>query len=215
MFTNTDLSKSQGSTHQIPLLHVKLLAIVSLVFLAINCSGTVSSEYQLNSDDITVLEYGIYSLILDDVSSTSEYYVIEQETVKATIDAKHIESLRQTFTDFDITTVDNYTEVNDTSYTLEPLFSADKDVILLPTKKIEELFAGKGANEGWENFHNQYPGAGAFWRISRVGFNNNGDQGLVMTSHFFASLGGYGNLYYIVNEKGKWVVKKRLLLFIS
>lgn len=80
-------------------------------------------------------------------------------------------------------------------------------------KDVEALF--KPGSPGWEEFYRKFPNTGGFWSFSSPGYNQQHTEALLYVSHACGDLCGTGHLYLLRKEDGKWIVKNRLMLWIS
>lgn len=85
---------------------------------------------------------------------------------------------------------------------------------MVSSKEIEEFFT-RGPGRGWEGFYKKYPNAAGFWQFSRPGYNMTHDEAVLYVSHSCGRLCGTGHLYLLRKENGQWVVKNRVMLWIS
>jgi hypothetical protein len=67
----------------------------------------------------------------------------------------------------------------------------------------------------WEGFYKKYPKSSGFWNFSPVGYDSNGGEALVYVGHHCGGLCGTGHLVLLAKENGHWIVKNRIMLWIS
>jgi hypothetical protein len=83
---------------------------------------------------------------------------------------------------------------------------------LISEKEVHNYFKHK---DGWKRFYEKHPKAAGYVSFSAVGYNNSGTEAVVFLSHYCGSLCGTGHLYLLAKENGEWVVKNRLMQWIS
>lgn len=63
----------------------------------------------------------------------------------------------------------------------------------------------------WDEFFARYPSARGRLALSRVGFNDSGNQALVYVWHAYGNLGAEGRAFLLEKESGKWMVVQAVL----
>jgi len=202
--------------------YTKILSAL-LIIVGIFSAGCENQSGRLNfplkqADQIDSLDYRIYSLILDETFS-SEKIVIVQETfdyIRVTYDSDYFDYFRENFTHFDTTLVGNLNEVNDTSYFFgEKFYSDDNQLIVISPEELSHIFDSRDANDNWKEFYRRYDHAVGYIRFSRIGFNDDKTQAMFEAGHYYDSVGGGGSIIYLVKQKGNWIIKDRVMTWIS
>ncbi len=85
---------------------------------------------------------------------------------------------------------------------------------LITKDELNRIFR-KGVRNGWEEFYKRYPKSSGYWDFSPVGYNSKGDEALVYISHYCGGRCGTGHLVLLTKENGHWVVRNRVMLWIS
>lgn len=85
---------------------------------------------------------------------------------------------------------------------------------IVSSHEIDEFFK-QGVGGGWTSFYKKYPNAAGFWQFSRPGYDSAHDEAVLYVSHSCGGLCGTGHLYLLAKENGQWVVKNRVMLWIS
>ena len=67
----------------------------------------------------------------------------------------------------------------------------------------------------WDEFYARYPSAHGRLALSRVGFNDPGNQALVYVWHAYGNLGAEGRAFLLEKRSGKWVVVQDVLCAMS
>jgi hypothetical protein len=110
-------------------------------------------------------------------------------------------------------TVTDYTGKGQSQCTVQPNFG-DPPYKIIAQSEIDHFFSKVG-DDGWKKFYEEFPKSAGFWRLSRPGYNSAGNEALLYVSHVCGYLCGTGHLYLLSKEEGKWIVKNRLMLWIS
>ena len=84
---------------------------------------------------------------------------------------------------------------------------------LLPLREIENIFDTR--HDGWQEFYRRYPHSSGLWSFSRVGYNVAKTEALVYLVHSCGMLCGTGHLYLLQKQDEGWMVKNKLMLWIS
>lgn len=84
---------------------------------------------------------------------------------------------------------------------------------IIPKSELEKFF--RKNNDGWKDFYQKYPKSAGYWEFSRPGYNQANDEALLYVSHSCGWLCGTGHLYLLSKQNGHWVVKNRVMLWIS
>jgi hypothetical protein len=85
--------------------------------------------------------------------------------------------------------------------------------VLVPNEEIREVF--KDGVTGWSKFYENYPQASGYLELSRVGFNGEDSEALVYVANHCGGRCGTGNFVLLRKQTGRWVVKNRVMLWIS
>lgn len=79
----------------------------------------------------------------------------------------------------------------------------------------KRIFEKKGVAGGWKDFCKGYPKSSGYWSFSPVGYDTKGSEALVYVGHHCGGLCGTGHLVLLAKENDRWIVKNRLMLWIS
>ena len=85
---------------------------------------------------------------------------------------------------------------------------------LISEKELHGYFNNKH-KDGWGIFYAKHPKAAGYLQFSAVGYNTPRTEALVFLGHYCGSLCGTGHLFLLEKENGQWVVKNRLMQWIS
>ncbi|MDO9510404.1 MAG: hypothetical protein Q7J34_01480 [Bacteroidales bacterium] len=170
-------------------------------------------------DNLDIDEYKIYSLILNEVYTASEHFVVKQQTstsISISINDSYYAILLANTPNLDTTIFANFIERNDSAYQLAYGFSGlIKPITLISEEETDFFFNNPSINKSWETFYKKYPNSNGMIDFTRVGFNADKSQAIVEFGHYYASLGANGSLVYLVKEDNKWVIIKLLYTWIS
>jgi len=97
--------------------------------------------------------------------------------------------------------------------TVQPLFTSKLSPRIVSSVEISDFFKKKG--DGWEGFYRKYPKSSGYWAFSPVGYSNDSLEALVYVDHSCGYLCGTGHLVLLEKENGAWIVKNRVMLWIS
>jgi hypothetical protein len=101
----------------------------------------------------------------------------------------------------------------DSTCALKALMDHPPVYTLISRKEVDEIF--KKNQDGWAEFYKRHPQSSGIWSFSRVGYNIAKNEALVYLAHSCGMLCGTGHLYLLTKEDGGWVVKNKLMLWIS
>ena len=108
---------------------------------------------------------------------------------------------------------ESYRSRNAALYALQPNLDAELDYALMPEDEFQEIFSGGGSV--WDRLQDRYPDARGVVFFSRVGFDANEDEALVLMGYRCGDLCGSGGLYRLVKEEGSWQVQESLMEWMS
>jgi len=209
-----------GAAHALPLLLAFGLAPAS------RCQTNAPTSS--SGCDVTTEEYAVYSAVLSDLAKL--------ETKEERSDAKNQFFLSdKTATNFggfetrpenakwgarsgstdkpSNATAESFNSKADGSCRLRTSLELNFQYVLIPSEEIREFF--KNGITGWSKFYEKYGKASGYWELSRVGFNNENSEAVVYLGHHCGGRCGTGDFVLLRKEVGKWVVKNRVMLWIS
>jgi len=111
-------------------------------------------------------------------------------------------------------TVEHFNSRRKTLCELKPQLASTISYHLFSEEERTRIFK-KGVGAGWEAFYNKYPRSSGCWDFSPVGYSTNGTEALVYLGHHCGGLCGTGHLVLLAKEKDHWVVRNRVMLWIS
>ncbi len=207
----------KGTTKLINMKTMRNLIFFALMLTLItNCNNTketIEPEFKLSTtDNLDVNEYQIYSLILTEVYTTSNDLVVMQKTsrsIPVPTDNIYYESLKTEIKNLDTTIFADLVENNDSTFNLDNKFDiTSKSITLISSAELQYLLNSQDINKGWEQFYKKYPNSNGIIDFSRVGFNNDKNQAILETGHYYASLGADGLLIYLTKNENAWRIIK-------
>ena len=80
-------------------------------------------------------------------------------------------------------------------------------------KRQAEIF--RRGVDGWDTFYQKYPGSSGIVTLSKVGFNKEMNQALVIMGVQRGRVFGIGELYLLQKENNAWRIQKAAMLWIS
>jgi hypothetical protein len=98
---------------------------------------------------------------------------------------------------------------------LKPQLDTAISYHFLPGEEQRKIFKKKGVAGGWKDFYKRYPKSSGYWNFSTVGYDANGTEALVYVGHHCGGLCGTGHLVLLAKKNDRWIVKNRVMLWIS
>jgi len=111
-------------------------------------------------------------------------------------------------------TIANFNEHRSSTCSLQKNFDPAITYSLLSKDELDGNFKKKGP-AGWSAFYKKHPKASGYLSFSSVGYSSSGTEALVYLGHYCGGLCGTGHLILLAKENGQWVVKNRLMMWIS
>jgi hypothetical protein len=169
----------------------------------------------------TANDYAVYSAILDNLGHPQfpewkdklDIILVDATTTGVATDGKGWGPSSSTNQAPTQETIKNYNSRVAGSCHLQSRFSAKISPGFISKEFTEKNF--KDIRNGWARFYKEHPDASGFWDFSAVGYSGNGLEALVYMGHHCGGRCGTGNLVLLRRENGSWVVKNRLMLWIS
>ncbi len=110
------------------------------------------------------------------------------------------------------TTLDSFRIRNAEPMTLTNRLPLRLPYVWISEQEVKEIFRD---SQGWKRFYERYPGSQGIMEFSRVGFNSDLTQALVYVGNQSDWLAGAGYYVLLVKEGGTWVVRNRIMVWIS
>jgi hypothetical protein len=165
-------------------------------------------------------EYSIYKVLLESwfINTNTKHVVIRKFTSNEDSDKAIISSfIRRKLSQVKPDTLDDYFNRNRKSFELKdnfgisPIVSLITEEDLLPIRRKEKADLGEAYKKA---FKEQYSTEYLIW-FSRVGFNKSKNQALIQVSYSCGTTCGEGNYVILSKKKDRWIIKKKLLRWIS
>ena len=194
--------------------------IISLFILTLvtNCSnedGMDEPEFVLkNPDYLDDMDYEIYSLILQEKFSNTNYLVINQEISKKSsmnIEIEKFQYLETEILDFDALVFSDFIIKNDTIYNLDNKFNiTSKEITLISSDEIDYL-----QDKNWDEFYKKYPNTNGLIGMSRIGFNLDKNQAIVEIELVSGFNLVQGSLLFLKKENDEWKIISTIYIWTS
>lgn len=184
-----------------------LFIIIIFTFIYINCNKklilTEDEEFGIGDD------YLVYSAVLNYLKNDYDlHFVLSDSTINYII-SDDIDYLKENIPELENETIYNYQINNEEMIRLKNI----------PDLEIQCSLIASSEKGKWKE---RFPNADALIHFSRIGFHSSMGQALVYFSEYSAPLAASGNIFFLVprateplNEEGKWIVKKSIMLWIS
>lgn len=192
------------------------LSLGLLIFLFNDCRlmennftdlpDSLSEEYKVYNDLINFMYVvnNIKHIVIED-SSCVFVYKEYLDTTMVYI-RKHFDNLEQS-------TINNFIKKNSKSYRLGLWFSLKVKFTIITREERRRIF---WRGKGWDEFYEIYPNSQGILKLSRVGLNNEVNQALLYVGNQQHWLSGKGYYIFLVkDDKGRWKVKDKLMVWIS
>jgi hypothetical protein len=147
---------------------------------------------------------GVQRIVIQDRTSVS-YLHLEEERMRDYLKDSFPEAGAELFADF--------FSRNEASVSLVRNFDVEVPVILISKEEITKFFGAGG--DGWNGFHQAYPGAQGILQLSRVGFNAAVNQALIYAGNQSDDLAGAGYVYLMEKRDGIWSMENSIMVWIS
>jgi hypothetical protein len=112
-------------------------------------------------------------------------------------------------------TVEAFNQRTKASCQLKTSLDSSLTYTLVSDDDVSKLFKKGRGDDGWAKFYKEYPKSSGYWDFSAVGYNKVGAEALVYVGHHCGFLCGTGHMVLLAKENGSWVVKNRVMLWIS
>ncbi len=172
------------------------------------------------SQSIATEEYEVMSAVLSKYDKENNEFVIKEETIQYNFDINDKDGnfaflsevvmpnlLEETKKDFN--------SKNDKTYTLEKKFTFKSNYKFISEADKQNIFKDDFPDESWKTFYKKYPKALGLYHFSRVGFNNDKNQALIVSYESRGSLWMEGKLFFLVKKKNGWYVEKDYIFIVS
>ena len=169
--------------------------------------------------ELTANDYAVYSAILDyrpqvpDWKDKPDIILVDATTAGVGTDGKGWGPSSSTNQAPTQGTIKNYNSRVAGSCHFQSRFTAKISPAFMSKEFTEKNF--KDIGNGWAKFYKEHPNASGFWDFSAVGYSGDGLEALVYVGHHCGGRCGTGKLVLLRKENGTWIVKNRLMLWIS
>jgi len=199
----------------------KLFLSVLLLFV-VACPRSTSAQ-SIENATIEREEYAVYSATLSALQEwyKPKYWMIEQWVIAnptlayGGIQKKNVYFAMKGAPIASDETFEDYSKRNKSNRWLERRLDLKTEYVIVDFREIEKTFPQLDPNYPPKPFSEKYPGAGGFIRLSRVGFNGQLDEALILATWSCGMLCGQGELLFFTKRNGVWTVVNRAMLFVS
>lgn len=164
-------------------MHIKLSLAVAILFCSVGCGDKIEDSKQ------------IYKAIFEKVEFSGK--LIHLKTNVASPDSKN---LRKEALEY----YQSFVFTNNSEKHTETYFEYLKTVLI--SEEERKTIFKNNCEQNWEAFHNKYPGAGALFGVSHVGFADNGRLAIVYLEGESDCLDAQRVLFSLEKNEGKWTV---------
>ena len=190
----------------------KYLTLSISFVLLISCNGfSAGSLPTITPEELEVEEYKIYKMVITQyISNDVEQIVINDHTH---IRDENLSKLAKNVVELDEETIENFQDVNKDDHLLRNDFDLGIPCILLSSAESMEIFQPK--TNGWDVFYERYPQSQGIMGVSKVGFNQEGNQALIYAWNEEYSEVGKGYYLFLTKEEGIWVIQAMITSWAS
>jgi len=167
--------------------------------------GTPTSE-RLDAEECVV-----YSSLIRNMYK-AELIVIKEETESFTVTEETLKYIKKVLPEIEQETLGDFKEKNKNNHTLIKNSDIEGNNVFIAEKEAEDIFKEKN---GWDEFYEKYPNSQGIMSLSRVGFNGKKNQALVSVGNQSHWLAGNGYYILLVKENNIWLIKGKVLSWIS
>lgn len=194
---------------------------VLCVLLLAGSAGLQSAAWQTVQGDPEREEYAVYAAVISElyVGPATKIIVISPPTMT---NDQPFRFLFKQFSSLSPTTIRDFDAKNNAPHALKPLFQLTVPAVLLSEEARHDVFQHRaespaGADKAdWQRFYERYPTAPGILSFSRVGFNPQGTQALVLVGRSWgAACVGPRNPCWVsqyvllTKQQGTWTVAQR------
>ena len=104
-----------------------------------------------------------------------------------------------------------FISANEHSKTLKSCFNPQVETILVSKEEVEAIVEDPN---GWIQFLIKHPRQ-SLWQFSQVAFNRGMTKALVFTTSESGGKAGHGSLVILVKENNAWVIRHRIVVWVS
>jgi hypothetical protein len=163
-------------------------------------------------------EAAVYSTILNErfAKNPDKSVVVADRTFGAPGLAMELdrEYLKARLSPLSQATIESYKGRNKEPLHLKGFANAKVKYSLMTEGEWEELFE-KDILSGWKSFRQRYADAAGVVRLSRVGFNPEGTQALVLLLYGCGEVCGEGTFILLTKEEGGWRIEKSEVVVVA
>ena len=193
---------------------IYLLLIIGIIISSCeNDSDDLKTDFQLETpDELTELEYELYSLILNRDFKSSDLTIYQKTSINNKDNPDNIIK-SDDFINIEDSTIESYYNLNSKEYVLDNQISFDNGKIsMISSSDYDYFFKEQNDNQNWINFYKYFPNSFGLIQFSRIGFNNDLTQAIVNYKRSDKNGNGEFRIYYLDKIDKNWEIQ--IYLFV-
>jgi hypothetical protein len=184
---------------------------LTLAMLVVGFGGLQCTARHTVQGDPELEEYAVYSAVITQMYVPTKVIVLRNEVAVVGSDTP-FRPLLNRLTSLSRATMNDYDAKNKAPHPLRPLFTLPNPYVLIGQEEIDAVYQDQGA--GWKRFAEKYPGAPGIITVSRVGFNAQRTQALLLLGQGCGTRCGRGLYVLLVKKHGTWEIAQEELLYV-
>ena len=181
-------------------------AMLALLSLTVACNAAVAARPD-RSINQTEQEDLVWSKVLSTIAGEGHRLIVVEDSAYLLIpDSLDRQYIRQQLTDLREPTVQSFVRVNAGSRALPEFESLGIAVEHAGTEDLEAFRSAGNPNEYWRAFYARYPDSPGLVQLSRVGFDEAGQQALVFVYHICGGRCGTGKYVLLSRSGEQWEI---------
>lgn len=192
------------------------MKIILLLFAILFCCAfNIAAQSQIEPE-----EYGIYKQILEEwfINASTTHIVIDKFTVVNDSDnSKQTSYIKRKLSGVRSETLANYISRNNISFELKNDFNISPAVNFITEEDLVSVRRQEKADLG-ESFKKAFKekfSTNLQISFSRVGFNQKRNQALLQVGYNCGTTCGEGNYVLLTKKNDRWIIKKKIISWIS
>ena len=181
-------------------------AITALVALALACGSAVATAQDPFANQ-AVAEDVVWSTVLSAIAGEEHPLVVVADSAFLLVpDSLDQQFMQERLTDLREATLHSFMRVNAVPRALPEFEALGIAVEHAGTADLAAFHSAGDPNEYWRRFYARYPDSPGLVRLSRVGFDESGQQALIFAYHGCGGRCGTGKYVLLSRSSGEWHV---------